>query len=58
MSKKNHKKENEKQNKEKKVNNKPTKNFNWGKFLQKAIIWLMLIVMVAFFVATIVWGLN
>ena len=29
-----------------------------NKKLQKGIIWFMLVVMIAFFIATIVWGMN
>ena len=56
MSKKN--KNNPETNEKKKEVKKNKKPVNVGKILQKAVIWLMLIVMVAFFVASIVWGLN
>ncbi len=37
---------------------KQKKPIDMTKLMQKIVIWLMLFVMVAFFVATIVWGLN
>ena len=43
-------------NKEKQKKNK--KQINWTKLFTKAMVWLMLLVMVAFFIKTIVWGLN
>ncbi len=43
-------------NKEKQKKNK--KQINWTKLFTKAMVWLMLLVMVAFFITTIVWGLN
>ena len=43
------KKSKEKQNK---------KPINWNKIFTKIMVWLMLFVMIAFFVASIVWGLN
>ena len=44
--------------KEKKQKKFKKKNINWTKLFTRAIIWLMLLVMVAFFVSSIVWGLN
>lgn len=43
-------------NKEKQKKNKKT--INWTKLFTKIIVWFMLLVMIAFFITTIVWGLN
>ncbi len=43
-------------NKEKQKKNK--KPINWTKLFTRIIVWFMLLVMVAFFITTIVWGLN
>ncbi|MCI9084013.1 MAG: DUF4044 domain-containing protein [Bacilli bacterium] len=37
---------------------KQKKNINWNKLFTKIMVWLMLIVMIAFFISSIVWGLN
>lgn len=44
--------------KDKKTKKANKKKRNWTKFFTRAIIWFMLIVMVAFFVSSIVWGLR
>lgn len=43
-------------NKNKEKKNK--KQINWAKLFTRIIVWFMLLVMVAFFITTIVWGLN
>ncbi len=43
-------------NKEKQKKNK--KPVNWTKLFTRIIVWFMLLIMVAFFITTIVWGLN
>lgn len=43
-------------NKDKQKKNK--KEINWAKLFTKIMVWLMLLVMIAFFVSSIVWGLN
>jgi len=49
-------KKHENKNLKKKNGNK--KPINWTKLFTRIIVWFMLLVMIAFFITTIVWGLN
>lgn len=44
--------------KNKEKQNKNKKQINWTKLFTRIMVWFMLLVMVAFFITTIVWGLN